>query len=374
MSKSPKTGLFSGKSDMTAFFFIILAALIAFGVGIYTALDDRGMLPDRFSLSRDNDSHNETRVSEPVEQGKAKSSKAKKASKKPKIKPVSTKKNTWLKPVEKKNTRKKPVKIRKMSSITRKIPTPENISANNKPVKNSRYEEPEAKNETLPDIKRTGEGRVAIIIDDFGNNMNNVDGFCDLDIPITFAVLPYLKYSKKISRQAVSSGKEVILHLPLENHKGINPGPGTLKTGMKRDEMIKEFKMDLSFVPGADGFNNHEGSLATENEEMMTTILTQAKEKGLYFIDSVTSSKSVGLKVASQLGVPALRRNVFLDNEDDVEYIMGQLRQLSQRAIRDGSAIGIGHVRKNTLEAIKKMIPEMEKEGVEFVFVRDLVR
>ena len=99
---------------------------------------------------------------------------------------------------------------------------------------------------------------------------------------------------------------------------------------MKRDVLIKEFRMDLSFVPGAEGFNNHEGSKATEDEEMMREVLGQAKEKNLFFIDSRTSSKSVALRIARELGVPGARRTVFLDNNDDVDYICGQLAELAE--------------------------------------------
>jgi len=250
---------------------------------------------------------------------------------------------------------------------------PINPPDRNEPEKGKTKESADEGKVSIPEIERSVSGKVAIIIDDFGNNMNNVDEFCNLDIPVTFAVLPYLKCSKEISRKAVSSGKAVILHLPLENKAGINPGPGTLDTGMKRDVLIKEFRMDLSFVPGAEGFNNHEGSKATEDEEMMREVLGQAKEKNLFFIDSRTSSKSVALRIARELGVPGARRTVFLDNNDDVDYICGQLAELAEKAMDNGSAIGIGHVRENTYKAIERMSGEMRKKGIEFVFVRELV-
>ncbi|MCE1248594.1 MAG: divergent polysaccharide deacetylase family protein [Firmicutes bacterium] len=219
-----------------------------------------------------------------------------------------------------------------------------------------------------------GFGIVAIIIDDFGNSLNNVDNFCSLEIPVTFAVLPQLKNSKKITAMALDNGKAVILHLPLENQSGINPGPGTITTNMSRDVITKDFKLDLSFVPGAEGFNNHEGSKATENAEVMDEIMKQAADRGLYFIDSATSSKSVGMDTAARFGVPAARRNIFLDNEDNVDYICGQLDKLTEKALKDGSAIGIGHVRANTYAALAKMIPDMKNKGIEFVFVRELVK
>lgn len=214
---------------------------------------------------------------------------------------------------------------------------------------------------------------VAIVIDDFGNNNRWVNEFCELEIPVTFAVLPRLKDSKAISRKAVDAGKEVILHLPMENLSGVNPGPGTLRTDMKREELISEFLLNLSFVPGADGFNNHEGSRLTGDEGAMSIIMEQAKLRGLFFVDSRTSSSSVAQDLARKAGIPSVRRSVFLDNMDSVDCIKLQLENLAGRALSDGSAVGIGHVRENTYLAIRDSYRDLEKKGIRFVFVRDLV-
>jgi polysaccharide deacetylase 2 family uncharacterized protein YibQ len=106
----------------------------------------------------------------------------------------------------------------------------------------------------------------------------------------------------------------------------------------------------------------------------MEEVMKQAADRGLYFIDSATSSKSLGLETAARFGVPAARRNVFIDNEDNVDYICSQLDKLTEKALKDGSAICIGHIRANTYTALAKMIPEMKKKGIEFVFVRELVK
>lgn len=376
MGRVPKTGLFTGKSDMTAFFFIFLAALIAFGIGIYSSLEDRGSTPSQHGFSGDTSSaRSENGFNNNIERGSVQQGKAvkKNSSGKKKNRPASPEKDNLPEKIAVNEG------LEKDRPVPDEVPEPDKVSVpsekkEEKPQK-ARIEELEKKEpENIPGEKREGSGKVAIIIDDFGNNLRNVDEFCNIGIPITFAVLPYLKYSKQISNQAVGAGQAVILHLPMENQRGINPGPGTLKIDMKRDELLKEFRMDLSFVPGAEGLNNHEGSLATENEEVMNQVLSQAKDKGLFFIDSMTSSKSLGLRISGELGVPALRRNVFLDNEDDVDYISGQLDQLADVAFRDGYAVGIGHVRANTFQAISQKFPEMRKRGIEFVFVRELVR
>lgn len=344
----------AGRSNVAVYILIFIIGIAAFIVGIYMAVDEE-KANGGVDISRDL---------------KGKTQKAK-------VVPLKK---------EQKNSQKAPLPANAhKNNVARRYSNYNDPSRNEekrRPVEPSRKTEPQKeetkdsaieKKASIPEIKRSGSGKVAIIIDDFGNNMNNVDEFCSLDISVTFAVLPYLKYSKEISRKALSSGKAVILHLPLENKAGINPGPGTLDAGMKRDALVKEFRMDLSFVPGAEGFNNHEGSKGTEDEEMMRAILGQAKGKNLFFIDSMTTSNSVGLRVARELGVPCARRTVFLDNNDDVDYVCGQLTELAEKAMDNGSAIGIGHVRKNTYDAIEKMTGEMRKKGIEFVFARELV-
>lgn len=361
------TGSILGRFDPAALVVILIGTLVAFAAGLYVALDEEGISPGealdffkggrtaRTGVSGSQKTDNSSVISQKIEQP-----------------PVSQ-------PVE--NVPPEPVEENKPDDQAAPQPEPEQVDSAKEEIpqkditgqRPTKPEEPRVEF-THPEIKGSGSGEVAIIIDDFGNNMNNVEEFCSMDVPVTFAVLPYLAHSKKISRMAVDSGKSVILHLPMENQAGINPGPGTLRTEMKTDELVKEFKMDLSFVPGAEGFNNHEGSKFTEDEEGMREVMKQAKEKGLFFVDSLTSSRSRGLKTAEEEGVPALKRNVFLDNEDDVQYISGQLAILAEKALAEGYAVGIGHVRRNTYLALKEMAPVMEEKGIKFVFVRDLVR
>lgn len=226
----------------------------------------------------------------------------------------------------------------------------------------------------LPDPESDNGPRVAILIDDFGNSLRNVDEFSNLEIPITFAILPRLPYSRKIARMAKDSGKEIILHLPMENHAGVNPGPGTILAGMTRDELASAFKANLETVPGAVGINNHEGSKATESAELMGHLMKLARDEGLFFIDSFTTPRSTVLETARREGVPSIKRNVFLDNEDSEEYIAGQLDALARKALADGYAVGIGHCRRNTYLAIEKAIPKMQEKGIQFVPVSELAR
>jgi len=356
---------------------VILLGLTVFAVGFCTALGENGNLGDRlkvlfsqtFQDEKGNKKPQKKQKKEKVKQGLIARSESEEKTGEAAV-PEEIKPQKNIDP--------------KQELVPENAESPEPEKENAKPDQNEETKPDTAVTESKPKINNgwksripeppKGFGIVAIIIDDFGNSMNNVEDFCSIDAPMTFAVLPQLKNSKKITAMALENGKAVVLHLPLENQSGINPGPGTITTKMSRDAIVKDFKLNLSFVPGAEGFNNHEGSKATENTDVMDEIMKQAADRGLYFIDSATSSKSVGIDSAARFGVPAARRNIFLDNEDNVDYICGQLDKLTEKALQDGSAIGIGHIRANTYTALAKMIPEMKKKGIEFVFVRDLVK
>jgi polysaccharide deacetylase 2 family uncharacterized protein YibQ len=216
--------------------------------------------------------------------------------------------------------------------------------------------------------------RAAIIIDDCGNNWRFVEGFVNAPVPLTLAVLPHLMYSRQIANEAHKAGKGVILHFPMEAVGGQNPGPGTLSVAMNDAQMRDTIERNLASVPHLEGVNNHEGSQATADERVMTAVLGAVKTRGLYFVDSYTTFNSRADVVARRLGLPFARRDVFLDNEDDVEAIKTQLRVLINEAETRGSTIGIGHAKSAMLTALMEMLPAFEEAGVRLVLARELVR
>jgi polysaccharide deacetylase 2 family uncharacterized protein YibQ len=116
------------------------------------------------------------------------------------------------------------------------------------------------------------------------------------------------------------------------------------------------------------GINNHMGSAFTESEPKMTLVLEWVKKKGLYFLDSRTSGRSVVCKVAKHVGVPCLANETFLDNKDDVKDIESQLDLVLKLALNEGQTIAIGHYRRKFLvQALANKLPEFKARGVEVV-------
>jgi polysaccharide deacetylase 2 family uncharacterized protein YibQ len=217
-------------------------------------------------------------------------------------------------------------------------------------------------------------GVVAICVDDFGFfNDSLVKDFLALDVPFTISVIPGLKYSEKISRAAADAGKVLLCHLPMEAEQGEwDSGEIPLiRVSMKSGEIEKALARALETTPGAVGISNHMGSKATADAKVMETVLRVCRARGLYFFDSLTTPHSVAQKVAKKLGVPEAMNDLFIDNvAGDTRENMKKLLSI---ATRRGSAIGIVHVRKETLEDLRWMIDEARKEGIDFITISELI-
>jgi polysaccharide deacetylase 2 family uncharacterized protein YibQ len=214
--------------------------------------------------------------------------------------------------------------------------------------------------------------KLALIIDDCGQWPATERGFIALPVTLTLSVLPDVRYSHAIEREAVDGNKGVMLHLPMETLSGLNPGPGKITTEMDDSAIAAQVEHDLGNVDLARGVNNHEGSRATADRRVMNDLMTVLARHDRFFIDSRTNGASVAEAVAAQRGVATAGRDVFLDNRADVAYTEGQLRLAAQIAERDGSAIAIGHPRPTTLLAVRAMIPELQADGIRFVLAADL--
>ncbi|MEE9542614.1 MAG: divergent polysaccharide deacetylase family protein [Thermodesulfobacteriota bacterium] len=224
----------------------------------------------------------------------------------------------------------------------------------------------------LPDYKY----KVAIVIDDMGRDISKLNKLSELDSAINIAILPYLKDSKEIADKTHERGWNVILHLPMEpqNIEKHNPGEGALLMSMTGAEVRSTIRTGLESVPHAIGINNHMGSRFTEDEALMKVVMSAAREEGVFFLDSKTTAKSVGEKVAQEMGVKTASRSVFLDNVQDKEYIRGQIKELISVAKKNGTAIGIGHPYSETISVLIEIEAEFAREGVRLVRLDELVR
>lgn len=216
--------------------------------------------------------------------------------------------------------------------------------------------------------------KVAIIIDDMGYDYSLAADFMDLKIPVSLSILPGAPHINKIAARAQERGCELLLHLPMEpkRYPEFDPGPGALLTSMDRETIHRIVREDIEKIPGIKGVNNHMGSLFSEKFDKMKHVLDEIKRHDLFYVDSRTTNRTVAYKVARAIGVPAAKKNVFIDNDLSEKALRYQMERLLGIARSSGSALGIGHPHRETLEILREYKERLEK-GFDVVFVSELV-
>lgn len=225
-----------------------------------------------------------------------------------------------------------------------------------------------------PPVTRPVRGRIALILDDVGYDLEAAQKAATLPVPLTFSVLPGTPFARPAAEMLAGRGFEILCHLPMEPvANAAAAGPGSILVAMGDEEIRRRTLEGFRSVPHARGVNNHMGSLATADARVMREILSTLKGTGAFFIDSRTSGRSIAFATARELGIPAASRDVFLDDDRREAAVRKQVAELAARAQRDGSAIGIGHLHPATLRVLAEELPRLADRGFRFVPVSALV-
>lgn len=228
---------------------------------------------------------------------------------------------------------------------------------------------------SVPEAEKLRGKNVAIIIDDIGRDMAVIDELLAMNVPITFAVLPHLRCSSEAAARVHHAGRDVLLHLPMEPHgyPEKDPGTGALFTTMCEREIREHLESDLDSVPYACGVNNHMGSRFMEDEERLKQVMQFLKGKNLFFLDSMTTGRSVGNRVARMIDIRHAARDIFIDNEQDYEKTLNILSAVAESTDRWDTLILIGHPYPSTVAALRKALPLLKEKGIEVVPLSRLV-
>lgn len=225
-----------------------------------------------------------------------------------------------------------------------------------------------------PNTPTAVKGKLAVVIDDAGRDLESQHVYESLGIPLTLAVMPNQVHTRDAALSWHAHGLPVILHQPMESVSGIGMESKVILTSMGDEEIRSLLKSSLSQVPEAVGINNHQGSKATTDRRTMDVVMNELHHRHLFFFDSRTNSTTAADGAAASYGVPYVRNDLFVDNEADVAAISAMIREAAKRAQKYGTYVIIGHCRPKTAEAFRQMVPQLEKEGIQFVYVSSLAK
>ncbi len=227
---------------------------------------------------------------------------------------------------------------------------------------------------TMADRSQTAYPKIAIIIDDVGLDKAATERLRNMQAPLTLAFLPYANELEEQTAAMRAVGHELMVHLPMQSHRAsADPGDNALLTNLSFDEFGERVEWNLNRFDGFVGVNNHMGSLLTEDPALMVRLMARLRSEGLLFVDSLTTPNSMGERAAKALGVPFVARDIFLDNEQDEDYILRQLASTEKIALMRGYAIAIGHPYSITLDVLEEWQKTLASKGFELVPISEVM-
>ncbi|WP_374381415.1 divergent polysaccharide deacetylase family protein [Dongia sp.] len=216
---------------------------------------------------------------------------------------------------------------------------------------------------------------IAIVLDDVGVAPQHAELALDLPAPIVLSIMTYAKNASALARAAHAKGHEVMVHMPMQPvNATVNPGPNALNVGMDSAELRRRIDWGLGRLDGYVGFNNHMGSRFTQDPAGMRVVLEEAKERGLLFLDSKTIAGSVGDRMAAEMGVTHIARDVFLDDDMSEAAVARQLVEAERIARKQGYAVAIGHPHPGTIAVLKRWLPAAKAQGFAIVPLTAIVK
>ena len=218
--------------------------------------------------------------------------------------------------------------------------------------------------------------QVAIIIDDIGNDLKQIQELLKINADITFAILPLCPHTREAAEMFHKAHRETLLHLPMEplSYPREKPGPGALFTDMSNEEIVFQLEKNIAAVPYISGVNNHMGSKFMIDEKKLTVVFNKLKNKKLFFVDSRTSSDTKTFAVAEKVGLPVAARKIFLDNNRDYNEIYNILINVAKRNGDDSPVIIIGHPYPETIRAVGDAVKVLREKEVAIVPVSRLIK
>lgn len=217
-------------------------------------------------------------------------------------------------------------------------------------------------------------GRLAVVIDDAGLDLESQRIYEEIGVPLTLAVMPNKMYTSEAAAEWSRYGMPVILHQPMEPVSGSGMEEKTILTSMSDEAIRYMLKESLEQIPQAVGINNHQGSRATTDARVMRVVMNELSHRGLFFFDSRTNTTTAADSAAASYGVPYARNDLFVDNSADEGEIRAMIQEGANRAKARGSYIIIGHCRPHTAAAFRDIVPQLQAQGIEFVYVSSSLR
>ena len=209
-------------------------------------------------------------------------------------------------------------------------------------------------------------GGILLVMDDLGESREAAQSLLRLPVPVVFAIWPHARHARETAEAAHAAGREVFIHLPMQpqGYPRVQPGPGAVTLHTDLDGVRRIVRDARQRVPHAAGINNHMGSRLTIDAAAMEKLCIALADTGLVILDSVTHPGSLLYSAARAKGLPAMRRQIFLDHQGGKAQALRQLEKAQALARAGGMVVVIGHPHPETLSALAQWAAQRENAAL----------
>ena len=209
--------------------------------------------------------------------------------------------------------------------------------------------------------------RIALIVTNLGLSATYTKAALKLlpeDITLSFShVAPRLK---SWIREARQKGHEVLMDIPMEplGFPKNDPGRATLLTSSNEVENLNRLEHVMKKAGGYVGLLGTLGTKFMLHSETFLPILKTIKQRGLIYVDSRSTSRSLGPELASSIQLPRAFNNIFIDKEPSNQKIKGKLDELEKIALKKRFAVGIAQPFPLTIEILSQWAEKLKTKQI----------
>ncbi len=211
---------------------------------------------------------------------------------------------------------------------------------------------------------RPGAPKVAIVIGGMGLNADATQAALGL-LPraITLGFAPYGADLARQTARARTEGHEVLLQAPLEGFGGEAEAPAhLLRASDTSSETLSRLHWHMSRFPGYVGVGGYLGAKFTADARAFTPVLSEIADRGLFYFDDGTSTRSLAMSIGAESATPIVRADIVIDARLDA--IDEALMRLERLAREKGSAVGSANGLPIVIEKIARYAKAMEGRGI----------
>ena len=209
--------------------------------------------------------------------------------------------------------------------------------------------------------------RIALIVTNLGLSATYTKAALKLlpeDITLSFShVAPRLK---SWIREARQKGHEVLMDIPMEplGFPKNDPGRATLLTSSNEVENLNRLEHVMKKAGGYVGLLGTLGTKFMLHSETFLPVLKTIKQRGLIYVDSRSTSRSLGPELASSIQLPRAFNNIFIDKEPSNQKIKSKLDELEKIALKKRFAVGIAQPFPLTIEILSQWAEKLKAKQI----------